>query len=98
MRIGWAMPVRHRPGWPDRTSVYARFPLYGFSQRAGDVKLYPPFALITLTWQPPPGRPRPLEYADLRFTRPWAISGTPKPVGKFCQQFLGPAQAGEGPS
>ena len=81
--IGWPIPVRHRPGWRSATSVYVRMPLFGFQPRAGEVRLYPPFAVITLAWAGPDGRPRPLEYADLRFTRPWAVSGSPEPAGTF---------------
>ena len=81
--IGWPIPVRHRPGWRGHTSIYVRIPLFGFGSRAGQTRLYPPFAIITLAWPAPGRRPRPLEYADLRFTRKWAKSGTPEPVGTF---------------
>jgi hypothetical protein len=81
--IGWPVPVRHRPGWRAATSVYVRMPLFGFHPRAGEVRLYPPFAAITLAWAGSGGRPRPLEYADLRFTQPWAVNGSPEPVGTF---------------
>jgi hypothetical protein len=81
--IGWPIPVRHRPGWRSATSVYVRLPLFGFRPRAGEVRLYPPFAVITLAWASQATRPRPLEYADLRFAHPWAVNGSPEPVGTF---------------
>jgi hypothetical protein len=81
--IGWPIPVRHRPGWHDRTSIYVRIPLYGFGPQAGQTRLYPPFAVMTLAWPALGSRPRPLEYADLRFTQKWAKRGAPAPVGTF---------------
>jgi hypothetical protein len=81
--IGWPIPIRHRLAGNSGNSVYLRIPLYGFESRGGRVRLYPPFAVITLAWVAPGRRPRPLEYADLRFTRPWAVNGSPAAVGDF---------------
>jgi hypothetical protein len=81
--IGWPIPVRHRPGWSGRTSVYVRLPLFGFGRQAGQTRLYPPFAIITMAWPESASKPRPLEYSDLRFTRKWAVGGSTEPVGTF---------------
>jgi hypothetical protein len=82
--IGWPIPVRHRPasaGGP--TAMYLRLPLYGWAQQDGQTRLYPPFAVITLAWPGPGARPRPLDYADLRFTQAWARNAARDPVGTF---------------
>lgn len=80
--IGWPIPVRHRPWRNGDPAVYLKLPLFGF-QRPRDVgretQVYPPFALITLEWR----TGRPVEYADLRYTRPWPVPDRPEPVGEF---------------
>jgi hypothetical protein len=81
--IGWPFPVRHRPGRPGPTSMYVRLPLYGSGRQAGQTRLYPPFAVITLAWPDLGSKPRPLDYADLRFTQKWARTSPVQPVGTF---------------
>ncbi|GGM69966.1 hypothetical protein ACFFX1_07485 [Dactylosporangium sucinum] len=79
--VGWPIPMRHRPAWHGDTAVFLKLPLYGY-QRAEDgrgASLYPPFATLTVDW----ATGRPMEYADLRYTRPWDISGRPGAVGTF---------------
>lgn len=79
--VGWPIPLR-RPGLDGEPVVYLKLPLYGFrpSPRRGQgALLFPPFATVTLRWD----TGRPVEYVDLLFTRPWAMSREVKPVGEF---------------
>jgi hypothetical protein len=74
--VGWPIPVR-RDG-----CVYMRLPLFGFRplpERGAGVQLYPPFAMITVEWR----TGRPVEYVDLRFSRPWPVEERTGPVGTF---------------
>lgn len=92
--VGWPIPVRHRPGWTGKTAVYLRLPLFGLQQssdRTRPTVLYPPFATITLNW----ATGRPVEYADLRFTRPWPIHGRQSPVGEFPHEAVRAMSVGE---
>nr|WP_062343178.1 hypothetical protein [Herbidospora sakaeratensis] len=67
--LGWPIPVRHRPGWDGSVAgVFVRIPLFGFRGRpTGGTDIYPFFATITVDWR----TRRAVEYADLRYTRPW---------------------------
>lgn len=77
--VGWPIPVRRGAG-TGRFAVYLRLPLYGFRPVGGqDTELFPPFATLTLDWR----SGQPVEYADLRFTRPWPVPERPVPVGAF---------------
>ena len=92
--IGWPIAVRHRPGWTGTTAVYMRLPLFGFQQppdASRPTVIYPPFATITLDW----ATGRPVEYADLRYTRPWAMHGPQGAVGEFPHDAIRGWSAGE---
>jgi len=74
--IGWPIPLR-RHG-----QVYVLLPLFGqrvTARRGAPVELYPPFATLTLRWS----NAKPVEYVDLRFSRPWPEEQARGPVGTF---------------
>ncbi|MEO3857866.1 hypothetical protein [Acrocarpospora sp. B8E8] len=76
--VGWPIPIRHHPGWDGDTKVFLRLPLYGVQVVKGKgTFLHAPFATITVDW----GTGRPMEYCDLRFTKPWPVRRDP--VGTF---------------
>lgn len=72
-QVGWPIPVR-------RGAVYLRLPLCTFEPVAGrGSALFAPFATLTVDW----ATGRPVEYADLRYTRPWPPGTADTPVGMF---------------
>lgn len=74
--IGWPIPLR-RNG-----EAYVRLPLFGqqpTGRRGASAELYPPFATLTLAWS----NAKPVEYVDLRFSRPWPAEQAQGPVGTF---------------
>ncbi|MER5869769.1 hypothetical protein [Streptomyces sp. NPDC002044] len=89
--IAWPIPLR-RPDGDGRSAVFLRFALF-----AGDrdpsgrgVLVRPPFATLTVARR----TGRIVEYADLRFTRPWPATVADAPVGRFPGEGL-PATVGE---
>ncbi|MFI1682869.1 hypothetical protein [Streptomyces sp. NPDC020607] len=77
--IGWPVPLRlsRRSGTP---RVCLRLPLFGMRPLSGGgAELFPPFATVTLDR----ATGRPLEYVDLRLTRPWPAPDDTRPVGVF---------------
>ncbi|ETK35227.1 hypothetical protein [Microbispora sp. ATCC PTA-5024] len=87
--VGWPIPVRHRPGWDGTTKVFLRLPLFGMrTVPGGGTHLYAPFATLTVEWR----TGRPMEYCDLRYTRPWPVRRDP--VGTFPHEAVrGPVEA-----
>ncbi|MEV5978335.1 hypothetical protein [Streptomyces sp. NPDC052114] len=79
--IGWPVPLRLGPRSDDgATRVCLRVPLFGMRPlRDGGAELFPPFATLTLDR----ATGRPMEYVDLRLTRPWPLPGDPAPAGTF---------------
>lgn len=73
--IGWPIPLR-KAG-----KVYVTFPCFGFARTAeqGKTALYPPFALLTVTWT----NWIPVEYVNLRFRNPWPEGQWEGQVGEF---------------
>lgn len=73
--IGWPMP--RRAGG----QVYVTLPFYGFlwtpEQRSWT--LFPPISTITVQWS----NLVPVEYVDLRYSRPWPEGQGDSPVGTF---------------
>ncbi|WP_306337158.1 hypothetical protein [Streptomyces sp. KL118A] len=77
--IGWPMPLRIGPD-SGATRVCLRLPLFGMRPLSGGgAELFPPFATVTLDR----ATARPMEYVDLRLTRPWPPPKGAEPVGTF---------------
>lgn len=79
--ICWPIPVRHRPAWDGRTAVYLKVLLAGYrrgAQRGDPTRIFPPFAMLTLNF----ANGAPVEYADVRYTRPWPMTPPFGPVGE----------------
>ncbi|MEW2392599.1 hypothetical protein AB0933_29975 [Streptomyces venezuelae] len=77
--IGWPMPLRLKAD-SGAARVCLRLPLFGMRQLSGGgAELFPPFATVTLDRT----TGRPMEYVDLRLTRPWAVPTDAEPVGIF---------------
>jgi hypothetical protein len=75
--VGWPIPVRHRPGWDGATKVFLRLPLFRFEATDGGSNSWcPPFATVTLLWD----TGQPMEFLDLRYSRPWPRTGDTEPV------------------
>jgi hypothetical protein len=86
--LGWPLPVRHDPGFDDQVRVYLRVPFYRFEERPGlSTLIFPPYATVTVDWE----NRQPVEYVDLRYSRPWPMGGSSEPVGVF------PHEAAQGP-
>jgi hypothetical protein len=92
--IGWPIPVRHNPGWDGRPAVYLKFLLSGNrrpERRGEPTRLLPPFAMITLNW----ATGAPVEFADLRYSRPWPITFPPPVIGEFPHEAVRGMTAGD---
>ncbi|MFB8042160.1 hypothetical protein ACFC8F_12830 [Streptomyces hydrogenans] len=78
--LAWPVPLR-RPAADGTPAVYLRFAVFSGSPdpRGGGVLIRPPFATLTVART----TGTLVEYADLRFTRPWADAGATGPVGRF---------------
>ncbi|WP_409239120.1 hypothetical protein [Streptomyces sp. PA5.6] len=82
--IGWPVPLRlsRRSGAP---RICLRLPLFGMHALSdGGAELFPPFATVTLDR----ATGRPMEYVDLRLTRPWPPPDDTRPVGVFPHKTL----------
>ncbi|MEU6995535.1 hypothetical protein ABZ953_33380 [Streptomyces sp. NPDC046465] len=78
--LGWPVPLRLGPASGDAGRICLRVPLFGMRPRTGGgAELFPPFATVTLDR----ATGRPMEYVDLRLTRPWPVPDRPEPAGSF---------------
>ncbi|WP_431676868.1 hypothetical protein [Kitasatospora sp. KL5] len=78
--LAWPIPLR-RPDGTGRPAVHLRFAVFS-GDRDPDgrgILVRPPFATLTVARR----TGRLVEYADLRFTRPWPADAGHEPVGRF---------------
>ncbi|MEA2174713.1 MAG: hypothetical protein QOD00_2305 [Blastocatellia bacterium] len=73
--VGWPIPLM-KDG-----KVYVKLSFYGFAQskERKETILYPPFAIVTLSWP----NQVPVEYLNLRFRNPWPEGDWESQAGLF---------------
>lgn len=85
--VGWPIPLM-KDG-----KVYVKLPFFGFTQsrERKERLLYPPFAIITLSWP----NEVPVEYLNLRYRNPWPEGDWESQAGLFPHAELAQMSVGE---
>jgi hypothetical protein len=92
--ICWPLPLRQRPAWDGRTAVYFKILLAGFRRpenRGQPTTIFPPFAMMTINY----ANGLPVEWVDLRYSRPWPSSPPVGPVGEHPHPAVADLTVGE---